>query len=337
MREAAFYQVLPDNRVLCYLCAQKCKISEDRVGICGVRINQAGKLYTLVYGLAVAANIDPIEKKSFFHMLPGSRSMSIATAGCNFRCQYCQNWEISQISKGEHKQISGEELSPERVVQLAKRYNCKTISYTYTEPTIFYEYALETAKLAKQEGIYNIFVTNGYITEEPLREIKPYLAACNVDLKSFDDKKYRRIMGAVLQPVLDSLKLMKELGIWVEVTTLLIPTVNDSLEELKDIANFVKSLGPETPWHVTAFHPDYKMLNLPATPSETLKKARKIGLEAGLRYVYSGNIPGLEGENTYCYNCGKLLLKRVGFQVLENQIENGACPYCKKQIDGIWN
>jgi len=339
MKEALFYEKLGEDRVQCHLCPHECKISPDRVGICGVRENRAGTLYTLVYGRAIAVHVDPIEKKPLFHLYPGTKSFSIATVGCNFHCDFCQNSDISQVSKKEGRlleEISGQPIEPQELVSLALKYDCKTIAYTYTEPTIFFEYAYETAKLAHEKGILNLFITNGYINEEPLRYINPYLDAANVDLKGFNKEFYRHVVGGKLEAVLDSLKLMKKLGIWVEVTTLLVPTHTDSEDGLKKVAQFIREeLGPETPWHISRFYPHYKMLDLPPTPLRSIRRAREIGLEAGLRYVYSGNVPGDEGEHTYCYNCGKLLIRRFGFQILENKIEDSKCPYCGANIDGI--
>lgn len=334
--EAMFWEALPDDQVHCYLCAQHCVIQEGRQGVCGVRENRGGKLYTLVYGLAAAGHIDPIEKKPIFHMRPGSRSLSVATPGCNFRCFYCQNWDISQMTKGKEGTISGQILEPAEVVALAKRYGCGSIAYTYTEPTIFYEYAYETARLAHPEGIYNIFVTNGFMTKEPLEAIEPYLDAANVDLKGFRPTTYKKVMGGNLEPVLETLERMKALGIWVEVTTLVIPTVNDSDEELRDIARFVRGLGAETPWHISRFHPDYKMTDIPFTPASTLRRGYEIGREEGLRYVYVGNIPGDETESTLCYTCQAMLIRRYGFQIVENRLKDGHCPDCGTAIDGVW-
>jgi len=334
MKEALLYDKLEGKKVKCSLCSHRCKIAEGKRGICGVRENIGGNLYTLVYENAIAEHIDPIEKKPFFHFRPGSMSFSIGTAGCNFRCLHCQNWDISQ-SPVKRRGIVGKSLPCEEIVKLAKKYNCKSISYTYTEPTIFFEYAYDTAKLAKKEGIDNNFVTNGYMSPEALEMISPYLDAANVDLKAFTDKFYREICGAKLEPVLETLRGIKKLGIWVEVTTLIIPTLNDSKDELGEIANFIyKELGRDTPWHVSMFYPRYKM-HLPPTPIETLSMARKIGLDAGLRYVYSGNIPDDIGENTYCYNCGELLIRRYGFSILENKIKDSRCFNCNAKIDGV--
>ena len=334
MKEAYLYDKLGEQKVRCNLCAHRCILKEGKVGICGVKKNIEGVLYTLVYDKVISTHIDPIEKKPLFHFYPGSTSFSIATVGCNFRCLHCQNYEISQMPK-DHKLIEGTALSPQEIVNAAYRYGCSSISYTYTEPTIFFELAYDTARLAHEKGIKNVFVTNGYMTEEALRMIKPYLDAANVDLKFFDEKMHKRICGASRDPVLETIRRMKEFGIWVEVTTLIIPTKNDSPEELEAIANFVKDVGEEIPWHVSAFYPAYKMLDIPRTPVETIQKARKIGLKVGLRYVYTGNIPGDEGEHTYCYNCKAILIHRFGYEILANYIRDSRCPYCGALIDGI--
>ena len=332
MKEAMCYRKLSDERVRCDLCNHRCVIDDGSRGICRVRANNGGTLYSLVYGKAIATHVDPIEKKPLFNFYPGTRAFSIATAGCNFKCTHCQNADISQIPLSR-QHIMGQEASPEQIVSAAEKNKCESIAYTYTEPTIFMEYAHDTAKIASQRGIKNIFVTNGYMTEEALRAMQPYLDAANVDLKGFTEEHYHGICGARLQPVLDTLKLMKELGIWVEVTTLIIPTVNDSDEVLKNIAEFILSLGPETPWHVSRFHPTYKMLDLPPTPVQSVVRARQIGLEAGLRYVYSGNVPGDYGENTYCYNCGKIVIPRYGYQLGDIHIKDSKCKYCDAKID----
>ncbi|MBP8626110.1 MAG: AmmeMemoRadiSam system radical SAM enzyme [Syntrophorhabdales bacterium] len=335
MKEALFYQKLEDNKVRCTLCRHHCTITSGKTGICGIRENRNGVLYSLVYGLACSYHIDPIEKKPLFHFFPGSRAFSIATVGCNFKCLHCQNYEISQMPE-EIKRISGERLSPEDAVNMAEGSGCKSISYTYTEPTVFYEYAFDMAKLAKQKGIYNNFVTNGYIEDEPLRQIKPYLDAANIDLKGFNKDFYRKQCKAELENVLKTIRAYRSLGIWIEITTLIIPGLNDSEEEIKGIAYFIKNeIGRETPWHVTAFYPTYKLLNVKRTSPRTLKVAREIGIDAGLRYVYEGNIPGSEGEHTYCYNCKKVVIKRFGYTISEYNIKNGACIFCNSPIDGI--
>ena len=336
LKEAMFYEKLEDELVNCDLCSHRCrKIADSKKGICGVRENRDGKLYSLVYGKAVARSIDPIEKKPLFNFLPGSRSYSIATVGCNFRCDNCQNYDISQMPK-ERGIIVGHDVSPKEIVSVAKVNNCESIAYTYTEPTIFFEYAYDTAKMAKKEGIKNVFVTNGYITSEALKKISPYLDAANIDLKSFKDNFYRKRCGARLKPVLDSIRLYKSLGIWIEITTLIIPTLNDSEEELRKIAEFISEVGEDTPWHISQFYPTYKLITLPRTPVATLRKASKIGLEAGLKYVYEGNVPGENGENTYCPNCEKLLIHRFGYQIRENKIKNSTCTFCGAKIDGLY-
>jgi len=334
MKEAKFYEKCKDNRVRCFLCNHRCLISEGERGICRVRENRGGVLYSLIYGKLVSQHVDPIEKKPFFHFFPGSTAYSVATVGCNFKCDFCQNYEISQIVR-DHNQIWGEEYSPEEIVDLALNYGCQSISYTYTEPTIAYDYYREIMRLAKDKGLYNNFVTNGYMTEEMLKDAQGYLDAANVDLKSFNEDFYKKICGAKLEKVLETLKIMKDMHIWVEVTTLIIPGFNDSEEEIRKCAEFVYSLGKETPWHVSRFYPHYRMNNVTYTPISTLKKARKIGLEVGLKYVYTGNIPGDEGENTFCYNCKRVLIRRYGFEVLEYNIENSQCKFCQALIEGI--
>ena len=336
MKEAMFYSPLEEGKVRCFLCHHRCLISPFKRGLCGVRENQNGVLYSLVFGEAVSLNVDPIEKKPLFHVFPGSTSFSMATVGCNFRCLQCQNHEISQMPV-DHGRIEGSPVSPEKIVSLAKQHQCRSISYTYTEPTIYFEYAYETAVLAHQEGIKNVFVTNGYMTEEALSTLQPYLDAANVDLKSYNEKFYKEVCGAKLSPVLENLKRMREMGVWVEITTLVIPTLNDSDRELEGIAQFILTLGPEVPWHVSAFYPTYKMLAPPRTPVSSLHRAREIGLKAGLRYVYCGNIPGEEGEDTICPTCKKKVIRRAGFRVVTNDVIRGECRHCRGKIDGIWD
>ncbi|MCM8781164.1 MAG: AmmeMemoRadiSam system radical SAM enzyme [Candidatus Omnitrophica bacterium] len=334
MKEALLYEKLEDNSVVCNLCSHTCKIPERRFGICGVRQNIDGNLYTHVYGKAIACHIDPIEKKPLYHFFPGSSALSVAAIGCNFRCGFCQNWDISQrsVSNGD---FSGEDLSCQEIVDLAIRHRCKSISYTYTEPTIFFEYAYDTARLARQKGLYNNFVTNGFMTKEALDMIRPYLDAANVDLKFFKEESYRRVCSARLKPVLDSIRYMRQLGIWVEVTTLVVPGENDSEEELKGIAEFLVSVDKDIPWHISRFHPDYKFTNYPSTPESTLRTAQSIGEAAGLNYVYVGNIWGW-GNDTYCPDCKRLLIKREYFSVLEYNIKEGRCVYCKAVIPGVF-
>jgi pyruvate formate lyase activating enzyme len=334
MKEAMFYEKLDEKKVRCFLCSHHCTIKEGKRGICHVRKNMDGTLYSLVYGKVISMHIDPIEKKPLFHFLPSSTSFSIATAGCNFRCEHCQNFEISQYPM-EHEDIPGQTVTPEDIVEAAARNGCESISYTYTEPTIFFEFAYDCAKLAHRRGIKNVFVSNGYTTPEATRVIAPYLHGNNIDLKGSDDF-YRKICSARLEPVKETIRLMKELGVWVEVTTLIIPDLNDSEEDLRDIAGFIKSVDPNIPWHVTQFYPTYKLMDKPRTPVKTLQKAMEIGLEAGLKYVYEGNVPGEGGENTYCHNCKELLIKRLGFSIVENNIKDGQCVKCGTGIKGVW-
>ena len=336
MKEALFSQVMEEQSVVCNLCAHRCLIRPGRIGICGVRENRNGILYTLVYDRVISAHADPIEKKPFFHFLPGSSSFSVATVGCNFHCLFCQNWEISQLPKDRRGVLLGKKLSPEQIVRQACARRCATIAYTYTEPTIFFELAYDTAKLAAAEGLRNVFVTNGYMTPEALTMIQPYLHAANVDLKGFNDARHRRVCGAKLQPVLDTIRRLKECNIWVEVTTLLVPGHNDSDEELQQIARFLKSVGVDIPWHVSAFYPAYKMLEVEPTDLTDLLRAWKIGKEEGLRYVYCGNLPGSHHEDTVCYNCGAQLVERRGFTVQRIVLRQGRCPDCDTLIDGVW-
>ncbi len=329
-KEAMLYESLDNSLTRCALCAHRCTIKPGRKGLCGVRENDGGVLYTLVYSEAIAAHVDPIEKKPLYHFLPGTSSFSIATVGCNFRCRFCQNSDISQAPR-EDASLRGEEFSPVEVVAAAKRYACDSIAYTYTEPTVFFEYAYETSKLAHEEGIKNIFVTNGYMTLEALDEIDGYLDAANVDLKSFDDGFYRRQCGARLQPVLDTIQAMHERGVWVEVTTLLIPGLNDGDEELTKIAQFMAGVDLDMPWHVSRFTPRYKMQDRPGTPVDSIHRAVEIGREAGLRYVYAGNVPGDMYENTLCPACGAVAIGRVGYSTVVN-LDGDKCASCGQQL-----
>jgi len=336
IKDAMLYEPLEGGKVVCNLCAHRCRIAQGKWGICGVRENREGKLVTHAYGEVIAAHVDPIEKKPFFHFLPGTTSFSIATVGCNFRCPFCQNWEISQASKKDGSGERGYKLMPQDVVREALDRGCRNISYTYTEPTIFFEYAYDTAKLAKQAGLGNNFVTNGFMTAEALETIQPYLDAANVDLKAFREETYKKVCKARLQPVLDSIKLMRTLKIWVEITTLVVPGMNDSEEELRDIARFIAGVDREIPWHISRFHPDYQYTEARPTPLETLRKALAIGKKEGLRYVYVGNVMG-EGDFTLCPNCRKPLIKRRGFWVDENKIKDGKCPFCRTPISGFFS
>ena len=350
MKEALLYEKLDERIVHCYLCAHHCKIADKKFGFCGVRQNIDGILYTHAYGKVIAAAVDPIEKKPLYHFLPGSFSFSIATIGCNFHCGFCQNWQISQQTvtghfpselKGSSPKESvpfsdiGKDFPPKEIVKAALENKCKSISYTYTEPTIFFEYAFETAKLAKEKGLYNNFVTNGFMTKECLTMMKPYLDAANVDLKFFRDESYKKVCAGALTPVLNSIRLMREFGIWVEITTLVVPGENDSEEELNDIARFIASVEKNNTWHISRFHPDYKFSDHAATPIDTLKKAEELGKSCGLKYVYVGNVSGF-GNDTYCHNCNKLLIKREIFSILEYNIQQGKCPFCSTVIPGVF-
>lgn len=333
--EAALYQT-QKKTVYCHLCGHCCVIGPGKTGLCGVRVNQNGALKTLVYGNLVAQSVDPIEKKPLFHFLPGTRTFSIATVGCNFKCHFCQNADIAQMPQGHYGRLIGENVLPEQVVSAAEKSNCQSIAYTYTEPTVFFEYTLDTARLAHQREIKNIYVSNGYMSAKALGIIAPYLDAANVDLKAFSNAFYKDYCGASLTPVLNTLRKMKHLGIWLEVTTLIIPGLNDSPTELEQLAKFIASeLGPETPWHISRFHPAHQMTDRPLTPLGTLTTAREIGQSTGLRYVYIGNVPGQEGEDTFCHTCKKRVIGRRGFQIDTYDIEKGGCKYCGELIDGI--
>jgi pyruvate formate lyase activating enzyme len=335
MKEALFYEKTGDRQVRCGLCRFNCLIADGKRGICAVRENRGGTLYSLVYGKVIAEHVDPVEKKPLFHVMPGSSSFSIATVGCNFRCRHCQNYSIAQI--GRAGQIPGALRTPADIVQNAVSSGCSSISYTYTEPTIFFEFACDTARLATEAGLKNIFVTNGYIRSEPLAMIAPFLDAANIDLKGFSEKFYREIVGAKLSEVLACIIDYQRLGIWQEITTLIIPGLNDSDEELNGIAAFIAgNLGADTPWHVSQFYPTHQLTDRARTPLATLKRAREIGRAAGLHYVYEGNVPGEGGENTHCPCCSKVLVERSGFRVISNRLQKGCCPECGEKVAGLW-
>jgi pyruvate formate lyase activating enzyme len=336
MHEARFWEKADGGKVRCGLCRFRCLIAEGQRGVCGVRENRGGTLYTLVYGKTVAENSDPIEKKPLFHLLPGSLSFSVATVGCNFRCLHCQNYEISQWPH-HRTEIPGRELSPEQIVRRAQAAGCRSIAYTYTEPTIFMEYAYDTAVLAKEAGLKNVFVSNGYTTPEALEAVAPYLDGANIDLKGFSEKFYREIAGATLQGVLETLRDYRRLGIWLEVTTLVIPGHNDSDGDLQGIARFIaEELGDRVPWHVTAFYPTWRLTDAPPTPVASLDRAMRHGREAGLKYIYAGNIPGSGGEDTVCPACGETVISRSGFRVRSVHLDEGRCASCGAQVDGVW-
>ena len=330
MKQALFSTTLLDDIVQCNLCPHHCTIKPDKTGICQVRKNIDGTLYSLVYGHPVSQSIDPVEKKPLFHFFPGSKTYSIATVGCNLKCKHCQNADISQLHEEPKFSI---EISPKTIVQSAIENKTQSISYTYTEPTIFYEYAYDIAQLAHEQGLKNIFVTNGYIEDEAVHKIAPFIDAANIDLKAMNDKFYKRVCGARLQPVLNAIKTYVDQDIWVEITTLIIPGYNDDERELGDIARFIYDINPNIPWHVTGFSPTYQLTNVPPTTVSMLKKAVHIGRETGLSYVYPGN-RGF-GEQTLCPICGKELIRRDGFRVSTNKINDDSCPDCQAKISGI--
>ena len=336
MKEALLYEKLDNKRVRCCLCSHRCCIANQQFGLCGVRQNIEGLLYTHAYGKVIASHVDPIEKKPLYHFLPGSLSFSIATMGCNFRCGFCQNWEISQSNPRDSAQSrDAEDIPAQEIVKSAIKNKCKSISYTYTEPTIFFEYALDVARLAKEKGLYNNFVTNGFMGPEAIEMIRPYLDAANIDLKFFSESAYKQICNGALQPVLNSIRLMRKLNIWVEITTLVVPGENDSPEELSGIAEFISGVDVNIPWHISRFHPDYRFLKYADTPESTLKKAQDLGYKNGLKYIYIGNTYGF-GNDTYCHACKKLLVKRKIFDILEYNIKEGKCFYCGVAIPGVF-
>ena len=335
--EALLYERVKEHVVKCYLCNHRCVIKDGRRGICNVRENRGGILETLVYDRIIARNIDPIEKKPLFHFYPGSLSYSVGTVGCNFRCRFCQNADIAQMAADHSGRISGTPFTPEQMVEEALKTGCRSISYTYTEPTIFYELAFDTAALAHEKGLKNIFVTNGYMTIEALEKIAPFLDAANVDVKAFTEEFYEKQCSASLAPVLDTLRHMRRLGIFIEVTTLVIPGLNDSAGELENLAGFIaKELGEHTPWHVSRFHPTYRLTDRPPTSPSKIMEARRIGIPQGLKYVYAGNLHGTGAENTACSACGRDVIVRSGFSVLENRVAvNSLCPDCGEKIHGV--
>ena len=317
LKEAMFYEKLPEDKVHCFLCPWHCKIAKDKLGICGVRENKAGKLYTLIYGKVASVAVDPIEKKPLFNFYPKSKVLSLGTYGCNMRCGHCQNWQTAHVHFGKEQNLPVKDISPEEVINLAKQSDCQGVAWTYNEPTIWFEYAYDGAVLAKKNKLYTVFVTNGYITTEALDKIGPYLDAYAVDIKGFNKEFYSKLAKIKdFTPVLEATeRAKKKWNMHIEVTTNIIPTMNDDEEQLKAIAEWiVKHVGPETPWHVTRFIPYLEYAHLPPTPAETLEKAQQIGFDAGLKYVYIGNVPGHKGENTYCPKCRKLLVERVGYQ-----------------------
>jgi pyruvate formate lyase activating enzyme len=333
MKEALFYKPDKDKKVKCLLCPHECLIPEKAKGFCGVRQNEGGKLYTLVYGRVIAASLDPIEKKPLYHFYPGAKAYSIATIGCNFSCLHCQNADISQI-QNRIDVLEADKIEPEDIIEAAQRRKAEIIAYTYTEPTIFYELAYDTAELAQSKGLKNVFVTNGYINKKPMEKIIPFLDAANVDLKFFNDDLYRKICSGSLEPVLKTIELLKQHKKWVEVTTLIIAGYNDDKEQLRQIAKFISSIDQEMPWHVTAFFPANKLTDVDLTAKRTLLKAREIGLSCGLKNVYCGNVFSDDAENTYCPSCKKAVIERRGYEILNLKLENGKCGFCKEPIAG---
>lgn len=327
-------ETLPDGSVRCGVCAHRCLVRPGRVGICGVRENRDGRLLSTVYGAVAALGVDPIEKKPLFHVAPGSIAYSISTVGCPFHCVFCQNWETAQAPRlGLNPPIRS--LPPARVVEEALRYSARAVAYTYVEPTVFLEYALDTARLARAAGLLNLFVTDGYATPEAIALLAPVLDAANVDLKSFDDAFYRRRCGGRLAHVLEALEAYRAAGVWLEVTTLVIPGENDDPDELRALASWlVEHLGPETPWHISRFHPAYRMTDVPVTPASTLRRTAAIGREVGLVHVYVGNAPELGLENTSCAGCGALLVARRGYDTRSLLTADGRCPVCGRPLAG---
>ena len=330
---AKYYEKLSGGIVQCNLCPNRCILSKGQIGLCKARKNVDGELYSMTYGKLSSVHIDPIEKKPFFHVLPGSKAFSIAGTGCNLRCNFCQNWQISQVFPWE---VQTQEATPEQVVEAAIQSGSESIAFTYNEPIVFYEYMLDIAKLTKQQGLKTVVVSSGYINPEPLRELLPYIDAYKVDLKAYKDSFYQKLTGGSLEPVLETMKIIKESNTWLEIVNLLIPGENDSEEEIREMARWIKeNLGDEIPLHFSRFHPMYKLQNLPPTPVETVIRAREIAMKEGLKYVYSGNIVYPEAEATYCPESGKIAIQRQGHFITKNNLKNGQCPTGEK-IPGVW-
>jgi pyruvate formate lyase activating enzyme len=335
-KEALFYKktVKSKNIVSCELCPRGCMLVDGNLGFCRARKNIKGTLYSLGYASPCAVHIDPIEKKPFFNVYPRTFSFSLASAGCNLRCAFCQNWEISQVSPLETDNLS---LPPEKLVALARQNQCKSIAYTYTEPTNFFEYMYDTAKIARKSGILNVYHSNGFINQEPLKALSKYLDAANIDLKGFSPAVYNTLCEAYIEPVLETIKTLKKSGIWVEITNLVIPGYNDDEKMIIDMCRWIyKNVGVDVPIHFSRFHPMYKMTGIAQTPVDTLEKARDIAIKTGLNYAYIGNVPGHPGENTYCPKCKKMIIKRAGYNVLEYSLKGGKCQYCGTKIGGLW-
>jgi pyruvate formate lyase activating enzyme len=334
-REASWYKKLPESRVECQLCPRGCQVADAERGGCGVRENRGGTYYTLVHSLACSVHLDPIEKKPFFHVLPGAQALSYATAGCNVECKFCQNWEISQFRP---EQVRSQYLPPETLAEYARSNGVRLLSATYSEPVVFWEYVRDTAIAGRRLGVRSTVVSNGYAQEQALKDVLPLLAAMKVDLKAFSERFYHELVRGELKPVLKALEVIKASGTWLEIVVLLIPGQNDSEQEIRDLSRWVKAnLGAEVPVHFTRFHPTYRLTNLPPTPIPTLERAWQVAKAEGLLFPYMGNVPGHPGENTTCPGCGTRLIRRVGFQVLDNAMVGGKCPQCKRAIPGVWS
>ncbi|NIS68703.1 MAG: AmmeMemoRadiSam system radical SAM enzyme [Proteobacteria bacterium] len=335
LKLSPYFISLGSGEIQCELCPKRCKVPRGKRGLCRVRENREGKYYSLVYGNPCAVHLDPIERNPFFHVLPGTRSLSVATAGCNFSCKFCQTWEISQASPED---VYSYETPPETVVNRAKQMIARSVAYTFVEPVIFYEYMVEIGSCAKEAGILSLIHSNGFINPDPLKELSAVLDAANIDLKAFTEEFYKDLCGGELSPVLRTLKTLKQENIHVEITNLIVPTKNDDMSVIREMCLWVsRELGGDTPLHFSRFYPLYKLKNLPPTPVSTLEEARAVALSAGLNYVYIGNVPGHEGENTFCPRCKKMLIQRTGFMIGEVHLKGGHCRYCGKSIPGIWS
>ncbi|MGA2348920.1 MAG: AmmeMemoRadiSam system radical SAM enzyme [Terracidiphilus sp.] len=333
--EAKFYQQLPHRKIKCKLCPRECIVADKARGYCGVRENRGGTCYSLVHSRVCAAHVDPVEKKPLFHYLPGTIAFSIATAGCNVNCKFCQNWDVSQ---SRPEQVPAQYMPPQRVAELAKQYNCPTIAYTYSEPVVFAEYIMDAADAGHQAGIRSIVVSNGFIRQEALKTAYGKMDAVKIDLKSFSESYYRQVVAGQLKPVLDSLVTLRKLGKWTEIVFLVLPALNDSDEEFRGLAKWIKAnLGPDVPLHFTQFHPEYLLKNLPITPIPTLERAKAIADAEGLNFVYIGNVPGHPSQNTYCPKCRKMLVERVGFTAGQMLIRKSCCSFCQQPIPGVWH
>lgn len=329
-----FYYEQKGTHVICKVCPHECSIKPNEKSFCRNKVNYNGKLYSLAYGNPCSVNIDPIEKKPLLHFKPQSRTFSLAVAGCNFRCKNCQNWSISQVGPIETRNY---DLMPDKLIERCISNNCQSISFTYSEPVVFYEYMFDAAKLAKERGIDNVLVSNGYINERPLRDLAPYLNAANIDLKTFDNRKHLSLTAGMVAPVLRTLKILKEENVWVEITNLIIPQWTDDMDSIKRMCDWLveNDLG-HFPLHFSRFSPMFQLAHLPATPVSVLENAHKIAKEAGIKYAYIGNVPGNSHENTFCHNCKTMLIERRGYHILNNRISNGRCPSCSSHIDGVW-